>query len=108
MQVTQKLYIIPNPQEDWDFDKHEYVKVVKYELWVHGKYSEIESIGEVEVTFDVPKTVTYEEVKLAQLEAERTELRANFQMRLTQIEQEIGRYTAIESNLPGVDYDVKF
>lgn len=109
MQVTKKIYLCAVPVDRYNTETWQMEKVVDFSAWGHNDYSGHPAVSEVEVTFEVPDNLDYTELKIAKLLKEKTELMAEFNKRVTDIQAEINQMTAIENQMPvGDDLDIPF
>lgn len=96
MQVTEKVYLIAEPIESYNFDKGVYENKVKFFAWPYDSHSENKAVACLDVTFDVAQIPSHYDLKMEQLLAEKKKLQADFQARITQITAQINELTAIE------------
>jgi len=109
MQVTKKIYLCAVPADRYNTETWQMEHVVDFAAWEHSDYSGHPAVAELEVVFEVPENLDYTELKVAKLLKEKTELMAEFNKRVTEIQAEINQLTAIESSAPvGVDLDIPF
>jgi len=109
MQVTKKLYLCAVPVDRYNTETWQMEHVVDFTAWEHNDYSGHPAVAELEVVFEAPDNLDYTELKISKLQKERTELMAEFNKRVTEIQAEINQLTAIESSVPqGEDLDIPF
>ena len=109
MQVTQMVYLIARPSSKYNPETYSYEDCVAFQVWPYDNYSEVPAVASLEVTFEVPDNLSAKELKLAELEYERTKLMADFNARITQIQCQINQLTAIENQMPvGDNLDIPF
>lgn len=107
MQVTKKVYLCAVPVDSYNAETWQMEKKVDFTVWCYDDYSGNPSVAELDVTFEVPDNLDHDELKLAKLLKEKTQLQAEFQNRINEIQAQINQLTAIESSVE-VDYDGKF
>lgn len=77
---------------EYSFDDFDFEAAAKRGTASFGEYRKV---CEHTVTAEVPNDFDPRQMRINQLEAERTELRAKFQMRLTEIQEEISKLNAL-------------
>lgn len=109
MQVTKKIYLCAIPVDRYNTETWQMEKAVDFTAWEHNDYSGHPAVAEVDVIFQAPDNLDYKELKIAKLLKEKTELMAEFNKRVTDIQAEINQLTAIENQMPeGNDLDIPF
>jgi hypothetical protein len=109
MQVTQTVYLIARPSSEYNSETFSYEDCVAFQVWPYDNYAEVPAVASLKVTFEVPDNLNAKDLKLAELESERTKLMAEFNARITQIQSQINQLTAIENQIPvGDDLDIPF
>lgn len=98
IEIKGWIFVKPNDygnKIDFEFSSYDYEAAVKrgYGATDWGKYKKV---AEHTILAEVPDDIDPVSLKLAALEAERTELRAKFTVRIAEIEDQISKLTAIE------------
>jgi hypothetical protein len=99
MKVTTKAYIHAKQTERYDSDALKFVETTVFELWPcdMSGHGERVLVGEQEVEVDVPEGFDMRSGLVKNLEAEKKRLMAEFQARVTAIDNQIQKYLAIEA-----------
>ena len=95
--ITYKGYIHPIPSRDWEKGNTNAINGLTY--FVHGVSSD-KSIAEIDVTFQLPEGFDPVSQAVKDLEKKRETLRAEFQMALNKVNDQIGKLQAITCEVP--------
>ena len=95
--ITYKGYIHPIPSRDWEKGNTNSINGLTY--FVHGFNSD-KSIAEIDVTFQLPEGFDPVSQAVKDLEKKRETLRAEFQMALNKVNDQIGKLQAITCEVP--------
>jgi len=99
MKVTTKAYIHAKQTERYNVEAQKYVETTVFELWPcdMSGHSERVLVGEQELEVEVPDGFDMRAGLVKGLEAEKKRLMAEFQARVTAIDNQIQKYLAIEA-----------
>lgn len=92
-----KLYVTCEPAKNWEKGNH-VIDGFAYGFWLHNPIG-IEGYimaGSIEIDYEPPEGFDPRAGAVAALEAEKTRIQAEFQKRITDIEAQINKYTALE------------
>jgi hypothetical protein len=97
MQVTKTVYLIAHGGTKYDSESGRVLDVVNFGVWPYEKYGDQTAVTKMEVTFEVPDNLNARDLRLSVLEAEKKQLQADFNNRVTEIQRQINELLAIEA-----------
>ena len=97
MIVTKTVYLIAKASLQYNEKTYEFEDFVEYIAWPYDSYGEQgKCVAQMEVQFDAGPELNPIQLRLEELEKEKTKLQADFQSRITEIQRQINECLAIE------------